>query len=116
MATQLNFKRSLSCRNKPILVVNDSYIFNFICQNKKSKNEIFKCKDYKSKYYCLAYIHLNDDKIVKANNEHNHNIDHQKILLEEAKVALKSEIKKSIDPFSINLQKNGKKLFSGQRY
>ena len=48
---------------------------------------------------------MNGDKIVKANNEHNHNIDHQKILLEDAKVKLKNEIKNSIDPFSINLQK-----------
>ena len=115
MSTELKFKRSISRRNKPILIMNDSYIFNFKYQNKKSKNEVFICKDYKSKFSCPAYIHLNGDKIVKANNEHNHNIDHQKILLEEVKLALKSEIKNSIDPFSINLQKNGKKLFCGQR-
>ena len=88
--------------------MNDSYIFNFVCQNKKSKIEIFKCKDYKSNFFFPAYIHLNGDNIVKANNEHNHNIDHQKILLEEAKGALKNEIKDSVNPFSINLQKSVK--------
>ena len=32
-------------------------------------------------------------------------IDHQKLLLEDAKATLKNEIKNSIYPFSINLQK-----------
>ena len=37
--------------------------------------------------------------------EHNHNINHQKILLEEAKIKLKNEIKNAVEPFSINIQK-----------
>ena len=54
MSIELKFKRSISRRNKSILIVNDSYILNFKCQNKKSKNEIFKCREHKSKYLCPA--------------------------------------------------------------
>ena len=49
------------------------------------------------------YIYLKNDKIEKANAEHNHTTKHQKILLEEAKIKLKAEIKSAVDPFSINI-------------
>ena len=105
MSNEIKFKKSLSRRNKPILIVNDSYIFNFHVHNKKNQTDKYICKEYKTKYACPAYIYLKNDKIEKANVEHNHNINHQKILLEEAKIKLKNEIKNAVDPFSINIQK-----------
>jgi hypothetical protein len=88
------FKKSLSRRNKPILIINDSYIFNFISQNKKTKTELYRCKEFKTKYYYPAQIKLKEDHIFESNNNHNHNhtIVHKYILREEAKKEIKNQI------------------------
>ena len=39
MSNEIKFKKSLSRRNKPILIVNDSYIFNFHVHNKKNQTD-----------------------------------------------------------------------------
>ena len=85
MSNEIKFKKSMSCRNKPILIVNDSYdsyIFNFHVHNKKNQTDKYICKEYKTKYVCPAYIYLKNDKIEKANVEHNHTTNRQKIFLE----------------------------------
>ena len=105
MKEDIKFKTFLSRRNRPILIIKYSYIFNFISQNKKTKTEIYGCKDFKTKYYCLDKIKLKKDHIAESNNNHNHTIDHKYILREEAKKEIKNQIKNVIGPFSINLQK-----------
>ena len=80
------FKKSFSKRNKPILIINDAYIYNFISISKTTKTEIYRCKEYKNKYFCSAKIKLKDDEIIEANKIHNHKIDHTDILKEQGKL------------------------------
>ena len=56
MEPESKFKKSVSRRNKPLLIVNDEYIFYLIFQYKNSKIEKYQCKDMKTKYKCTAYI------------------------------------------------------------
>lgn len=52
------FKKSSSRRNKSILIIDEIYIYNFICKNKKENTDKFRCKEYKTKFHCRAYINL----------------------------------------------------------
>ena len=47
MEPTINFKKSVSRRNKPLLIINDQYIFYFIIQYKKTNIEKYQCKDMK---------------------------------------------------------------------
>ena len=65
MEQEIKFKKQISRRNKPLLIVNDEYIYNFILQNKKSKIDKYQCKEMKTKFNCTAYIKMKEDKIVR---------------------------------------------------
>ena len=112
MESKIYFKKTVFRGNKPLLIINDEYIFYFIIQYKKSKIEKYQYKDMKTKYKCIAYIKIKEDKITASNNIHNHPNHQIDIMKEQDKKDIKSIIRNAVDPFSINLQENSENLFS----
>ena len=39
-----------------MLVVNEMYLYNFICKNTKTNTDTYRCQNYKSSFHCNAYI------------------------------------------------------------
>ena len=105
MEDKITFKKYKSQRNKDLLIVNEKYIFNHIYTNKINKIETYKCKEYKSKLRCPAFLKIKDGKIEKYSNKHNHETNDMKAIKEITKNELKLKIQSINDPFSIKLPK-----------
>ena len=107
MEKKPEFKKSLSRRNKPIFIEEETYTYNFIHTIDKGKTELYRCKEYKSIYRCESFIHVqsNTENIIKYKNKHNHFTDHLSVIREETRKEIQNEIKNSRDPFSINIPK-----------
>ena len=82
-------------------------MYNFIHTIEKSEIELYRSKEYKSEFRWNAFICIknNTDIAIKYKNTHNHREDHVSTIQEESRKEIKNEIKKSKDPFSINLPK-----------
>jgi hypothetical protein len=105
MEDKITFKKYKSQRNKDLLIVNEKYIFNHIYTNKINKIETYKCKEYKYKLRCPAFLKIKDGKIEKYSNKHNHETNDMKAIKEITKNELKLKIQSINDPFSIKLPK-----------
>ena len=82
-----------------MLVVNEMYLYNFICKNTKTNADTYRCQKYKSSSHCNAYIKKKDNEITSFINNHNHESNDINVIKEEAKLKIKEEIFKSSDPF-----------------
>ena len=88
-----------------MLLVEDVYLFNLLKKIKDNK-KLFKCTEYKTNKKCQAFIKLNaNDKIIRLDNFYNHTVNELKTIREESRKQLQNEIKKSIDLFSIKINK-----------
>ena len=96
--------KSISRREKAILIVDDLYIYNYITFNKSEKLEVYN-KEYKSDFCCPAFIKLNNNEIKYYNNKHNHRANHLTFIYEELRKKIKEEIKKDKDPFALDIHK-----------
>lgn len=105
MEPKPKFRIIKSRRNKPMLVVNEMYLYNFICKNTKTNTDTYRCQKYKSSFHCNAYIKIKDNEITSFINNHNHESNDINVIKEEAKLKIKEEIFKSSDPFSIKPKK-----------
>ena len=92
MEDKITFKKYKSQRNKDLLIVNEKYIFNHIYTNKINKIETYKCKEYKSKLRCPAFLKIKDGKIEKYSNKHNHETNDMKAIKEITKNELKLKV------------------------
>ena len=81
------------------------FIYNFIYHNKKENTDKYRCKEYKTNFYCNAFICLKDDKIQTYNNKHTHISNNLDIIREEARKKIKNTISLAEDPFTINVPK-----------
>ena len=97
-------KKTISNRNKEMLLVDEKYHFNLI-NTYKDGTKLYKCKEYKTKFKCQAFIKMENEQILDFSNEHNHNPNENKIKKDEIRKEIKSEIKNSRDPFSIKMPK-----------
>ena len=97
-------KKTISNRNKEMLLVDEKYHFNLI-NTYKDGTKLFKCKEYKTKFKCQAFIKMENEQILDFSNEHNHILNENKIKKDEIRKEIKSEIKNSRDPFSIKIPK-----------
>ena len=87
-----------------MLLVDEKYHFNLI-NTYKDGTKLYKCKEYKTKFKCQAFIKMENEQILDFSNEHNHNPNENKIKKDEIRKEIKSEIKNSRDPFSIKIPK-----------
>ena len=62
--------------------------YMFILKNRKSEKNYWKCID------CNVYIHTVNDRIVKVNNQHQHQWDHSEQII---RMKISSKAKQSID-------------------
>lgn len=99
-----NFTRTTSRRGKPMLIIDNSYIFNLHKKN-KDDSELYYCSESKTFKKCQAYIKLKKDEIIEYSMEHNHPTKQNTINKEETRKKLQNEIKNSTDPFSIKIPK-----------
>ena len=83
MEKKPKFYKSISRREKAILIVDDIYIYNYITFNKSEKLEVYKCKEYKTDFFCPAFIKLNNNEIKYYNNKHNHRANYLTVIHEE---------------------------------
>ena len=103
MEQQPKFTKTISRKNKDMLLVDDIYLYNLIKIN-KDKSKLYRCNQYKTYSKCQAFIKLNEkEEIIKFNSTHNHIENEIHTIKEESRKKLKSEIKNSIDPFSIKI-------------
>ena len=105
MEKKPKFYKSISRREKAILIVDDIYIYNYITFNKSEKLEVYKCKEYKTDFFCPAFIKLNNNEIKYYNNKHNHRSNHLTVIHEELRKKMKEEIKKAIYHFVLDIHK-----------
>ena len=92
MEPKPKFRIIKSRRNKPMLVVNEMYLYNFICKNTKTNADTYICQKYKSSFHCNAYIKIKDNEITSFINNHNHESNDINVIKEEAKLKIKKKI------------------------
>ena len=77
-------KKTISRRNKGMLIVDNKYIFNLKNTN-KDNTKVYICKEYITILKCPEYIKIKDEKLTEISNEHNHNSKDEDIKKEEIK-------------------------------
>ena len=97
-------KKTLSNRNKEMLLVDKKYQFN-LSNTYKDGSKLYKCKEYKTNLKCPASIKMKGDEVLEINNKHNHAPNEDKVIKDEMRKDIKKEITHSKDPFSIKLPK-----------
>ena len=97
-------KKTLSTRNKEMLLVEKKYQFNLI-NTYKDGSKLFKCKEYKTILKCPAFIKMKGEEVIEISNEHNHIPKEDKVRKDEIRKEIKKEVIQSKDPFSIKLPK-----------
>ena len=99
------FTKTKSRKNKDMLLIDGTYLYNLIKVN-KDKSKLFRCNQYKTISKCQAFIELNEEEeIIKFKINYNHIENAIYTIKEESRKKLKNEIKNSIDPFSIKINK-----------
>ena len=99
------FTKTKSRKNKDMLLVDDTYLYNLIKVN-KDKSKLYKCYQYKTVSKCQAFIKLNEkEEIIKFKGNHNHLENEIYTTKEESRKKLKNEIINSIEPFLIKINK-----------
>ena len=107
MAKNPEFKKSLSIRNKPIFIEEESYSYNFIHTLDKDKIELYRCKEYNSisRYKAFILVQNNTENFIKYKNKYYYFTDHLSSIREETRKEIQNEIKNFRDPFSIHVPK-----------
>ena len=98
------FIYTTSTKLNPFLLVEDSYLFNLKRHNKDNSDN-YTCKEYKTNKQCKAFIKIRNKEKIDFSNDHNHDINQIKIVHEETRKKIQTEIKNSSDPFSIKIPK-----------
>ena len=101
MEAKPKFKKFTSRRNKPMLIVDELYLFNLNYQYKKNKVELYRCQKFKTSLLCKAYLKIQNNEIIEYNNNHNHLSNDLNIIKEITKKDLKNQLNNVSDPFTL---------------
>ena len=92
-------KKTLSTRNKEMLLVEKKYQFNLI-NTYKDGSKLFKCKEYKTILKCPTFIKMKGEEVIEISNEHNHIPKEDKF----KRMRLEKKSKKKLSNLKIHFQ------------
>ena len=95
-------KKTLSTRNKEMLLVEKKYQFDLI-NTYKDGSKLYKYKEYKTNLKCPAFIKMKGEEAIEISNEHNHIPKEEKVKNDEIRKDIKKE-------FSLKLPKLYKRI------
>lgn len=81
-------KKTLSSRNKEMLLVEKQNQFNLI-NTYKDGPKLYKFKEYKINLKCPAFIKMKGEEVIEISNEHNHIPKEEKVKNDEIRKGYK---------------------------